>query len=273
MSDWTTSDERYEFEFVALMLSLEEEALLEHEEQLRRLEEVQQVEKTKFDQLASEYVRERGLLQTAMKRRAGVISLTRRQLSDSRIRMQRSLHALYKDLRQIPRVREVYVRGPSLHVITDVLYGRDMLGWSYGVTEAQRKWRRVGAYRISMPLPLPDICYIRWENMGGLVEFDYRGGVKMWNGPNNINDKGTVSCFGTAKAPLERARRDRDWLTLVKIAVRYPECPGEMNAIRHWPAVDVSDVPEWYKSADFEHFEEVYPEIPTYDPYTGCDYE
>lgn len=191
-----------------------------------------------------------GNAQTVLKRLQGRVGSLKNLQMKVRARQERELRSLYREALLVPRVLEVRVENGFFVVVTDVLYGKGRVNLFDLRTTA--RWHRVGAYKISWLLSDPCPSAIRWINMKGPRRYLYRDKDQLWHGPNNIGRDGTVTCLGSAENLLKRACEERDWLTLVKITVRYPECAGLYNALEFWPEVMECEVPSWYQETKFE---------------------
>lgn len=150
-------------------------------------------------------------------------------------RTETFLNNQYEEMRKVPRVKDTYVSGDNLYVLTDTLYGKDYVG----------AWHKIGRLEISIDAVRPDPLRIRWINLDGPKD--------GFHCPPNITEYGAAGCMGTATLPLTSALNTRDWPTVVAIVVRYPECRGkDFGVIERWPVVIPREVPEWYLVTKFE---------------------
>lgn len=158
----------------------------------------------------------------------------------------------YRAMRAIERVRDAYVERDMVHILTEPLYGFDR-----GVMERGslvRRWRRIGPYDIRWPVNNPHPSTIHWINLDGRKYYTYLDRTQYWHGPNNIGPHGFVECMGPTSQTVWKACKARDWTLLVKILVRYAECPGTglVDTLAKWPAVEENEVPLWYLKTEFQ---------------------
>ncbi len=180
-------------------------------------------------------VQELGALRTEVVRLRGRLRVLEDQLGGLNP-LEPVFRYQYRAICSTPRVRKVYVHAPRLVYRTDALYGKDHEGY----------WHRIGPFEISFDLINPVHSSFTWRNLDGM-----RGGL---HGPPNIFNNneigvGFVNCMGyEAFERMAQAREKLDYPAMVALSVRYPECKGQLTnpAIKNWPIVPVSKVPDWY---------------------------
>lgn len=166
--------------------------------------------------------------------------LARRQSTEQELRDR--WQAQYRDILDIPRILAVSVENKRVVLLTDVLFGKDRAG----------AWHRIGPYLTSFCAIEPTLDTIRWINLDGPKKAN--DGPSICWGPPNIfqtgpEGVGTVGCPGDdARRDVTLAAKNRDFVLLAKVVVRYPECPGSQHNrnMQLWPIVPASDVPQWY---------------------------
>ena len=137
----------------------------------------------------------------------------------------------YEEICEIPRVVRAYIDSPNLLIETDDLFGKD--------DRVGGKWHRIGRFKICYNLRTQSSGDIRWLNMSELF-FD------GFAAPTGVNFCGSSACQGTLIEPLADAQRNNDVVTIVKLLVRFVECPGSGYRITKWPVVSKKEVPQWY---------------------------
>lgn len=138
----------------------------------------------------------------------------------------------YWEMRAVPRVKDILVdEDKALVIETELLYGKCRKGI----------WRRVGMFTIRIP---DGALRVR-----GMIQFVPGVGTTKWSSyiaPTNVGANGHVGCFGDAADAIDAALCTRDDTALVKILVRYLECPGFSDRLQNWPVVPTAAVPKWY---------------------------
>lgn len=182
-------------------------------------------------ELRSELVRKRTSLETASQEYERYVVMN----TDA-------LRVRYREIRAIPRVLDMWMDGDVMHIMTDVLFGKDK----------ERKWHRVAPYLIKANLKhfnsyeetySNSIPNLAWRNL----ECPKKKGANEHHAPLRIQGQYmNTTCLGMAKRPLRDALEFGDDVTLVKILVRIPECHGQDDDITLWPEVNIADVPPWY---------------------------
>lgn len=127
----------------------------------------------------------------------------------------------------VPRVEDVAMKGNSLVVSTHPLFGKSNTS----------QWHRIGPFVITILLS-GDRHQMHWINL--------EGSMQNLQAPAGVQYTGAVGCIGNAESVLQAAFKKQDHVALVEIAVRYAECSGQNDNIRHWPQVAPDKVPSWY---------------------------
>ena len=141
----------------------------------------------------------------------------------------------WRDMLAVPRVADLWFKGCTLSILTDDLYSCDK----------QNIWHRVGPVTISVPLNGTHE-QIRWVNMNGPCKV-FNGPTPTWmQAPAGVKEFGDVSCYGNALEEIKGALNEKAHVKLVEVVVRYTECTGQYDNAKHWPAVELHELPEWY---------------------------
>lgn len=196
--------------------------------------------------LESLYCRSRREAQSMSRKRMRIMQLTGKLQ-----KLEEEMHALpsaeeyrrqYDAICAIPRVADVTIES-ALVITTDPLFGRDKRGI----------WRRVGPYRITFNAHQHAEAIserISWINIEGgkdrLTE-NPLDGTRVIMTSFGADASGRRVCLGTARDPLVGAYQRNDYVTLVSILVRFPECQGQFNDLELWPVANIEEVPIWYR--------------------------
>lgn len=199
---------------------------------------------------------DRGRLQTERRRLSGLL----RVYCDEQSILSSKFEEMYWRIRDIERVRFAFIAPYDGHlqfqIITYPLFGKSWEG----------AWHRIGRFRILVEYQesvtggkFPDsgaITYIRWLNLDGakLRHSGPEGKTDLWQAPPYIDSRGYSRCFGIGRDALRDSMARMEWPLAVATLVRFPENPGQENAIAQWPRVSEKDVPLWYL--------ETFPECP-----------